>query len=63
MRWAPANPEAGDIKIVSKFLLIPRRACDGKYIEWRWLETATMKYRYRSSYRNARGYWELECFV
>ena len=46
MRWKkasqPKNHELGDIKIIWKFLLIPR--CLNH--EWRWLEYAYIKCKY-----------------
>lgn len=55
MRWKSRKPEIGDIRIITQFLLFPKRINR----EIRWLEKATWKesYRYKNSILSQKGWY------
>jgi hypothetical protein len=64
MRWKVKKvdfPDDGDIRIVEKYLLFPKKIKDEK----RWLENATILQRFRLTPENefGRGYWEDVKFI
>jgi len=53
MRWT--SPKEGDIRIVRRFLLVPMG-----YPEVRWLEWATLRYKWDKRYWNFIGFVDEE---
>ena len=59
MRWTEKKPKEGNTRIIKRFLMWPE--CNGD--KWRWLETVSVRQRYRYLGEGEYGWWDEETWI